>query len=96
MALGPLDFTPEEQRAISLMMRASRTLPDDMWAVAAVQNLACLYAKIEPLLTDEDKAMVIGVGGYIAFQGRAEMEADIQARMALARARPTNNSPRST
>ena len=91
-----LDFTPEEQGVISLMLRASRTLPDEMWAVAAVQNLACLYSKINGLLTDEDRAMLIGIGGYIAFQGRAEMEADIQARMARARARPDKNQPRST
>jgi hypothetical protein len=42
------DFSAPELAAINAMMRASKTLPDDMWAVAAVQNLACLYAKIEP------------------------------------------------
>lgn len=81
------DFAPAEQHAISLMMRASKTLPDDMWAIAAVQNLACLYAKIEPLLPDTDKAMLIGIGGYIAHLGKAEMNAEIEMRMAIARAR---------
>ena len=80
------DFTPAEQHAISMMMCASKTLPEDMWAVAAVQNLACLYAKIEPLLPDVDKAMLVGIGGYIAALGKHEMSAEIQAKMALARA----------
>jgi hypothetical protein len=62
---GP-EFQPAELAAISMMMRASNDLPDEMWAVAAVQNLACLYAKIEPLLTEVDKAILIGVGGWIA------------------------------
>lgn len=82
-----MDFTNIEQHMISQMMRASKTLPDDMWAVAAVQNLACLCAKIEPLLGDEDMAMLIGIGGYIAHQGKAEMSAEIEMKMALARAR---------
>ena len=81
------DFTQPELAAISAMMRASKTLPDDMWAVAAVQNLACLYAKIEPLLPDADKATLIGIGGYIAHLGKAEMAADIQAKIAIATAR---------
>lgn len=81
------DLNPAELHAINQMMRASKTLPDDMWAVAAVQNLACLYVKIEPLLPDTDKAMLIGIGGYIAHLGKAEMEAEIQTKMAIARAR---------
>lgn len=80
------EFQPEELAAISMMMRASKDLPDEMWAVAAVQNLACLYAKIEPLLPEVDKAMLIGIGGYIAHLGKAEMMAEIQAGMAIARA----------
>lgn len=80
------EFAPAELAAISAMMRASKTLPDDMWAVAAVQNLACLYAKIAPMLTDADKAMLIGIGGYIAHLGKAEMSAQIQATLAIARA----------
>ncbi|HIQ17230.1 MAG TPA: hypothetical protein EYH41_04415 [Novosphingobium capsulatum] len=68
-------------------MRASKTLPDDMWAVAAVHNLACLYAKIETLLPEADKAMLIGIGSYVAHLGKAEMMAEIQAGMAIARAR---------
>lgn len=86
MVDGSTDFAPAELAAISAMMRASKTLPDDLWAVAAVQNLACLYAKIEPLLPEKDKAMLIGIGGYIAHLGKAEMSAQIHATMALARA----------
>jgi len=81
------DFTPHESKIIGMMMKASQTLPDDMWAVAAVQNLACLYAKIEPLLLEDERAMMIGIGGYIAHQGKAEMSAEIQAKMAIADAR---------
>jgi hypothetical protein len=81
------DFSAPELAAINAMMRASKTLPDDMWAVAAVQNLACLYARIEPLLPEADKAMLIGIGGYVAHLGKAEMMAEIQAGMAIARAR---------
>jgi hypothetical protein len=58
-----------------------------MWAVAAVQNLACLYAKIEPLLTEVDKAILIGVGGWIAHVGKEEMAAEIQATIAISKAR---------
>lgn len=83
-----MDFSDHESRIIGMMLKASKTLPDDMWAVAAVQNLACLYAKIEALLSDEDRAMLIGIGGYIAHLGKAEIEADIQARMVIARAKP--------
>lgn len=82
-----MDFTDAESRTIGLMLKASTTLPDDMWAVAAVQNLACLFVKIESLLCDADKAMLIGIGGFIAHQGKAEMEAVIHASMAISRAR---------
>lgn len=92
MSEDTLDFSPVEQNAISLMMRAAKTLPDDMWAIAAVQNLACLYAKISPMLPDQDKAMLVGIGGYIAHLGRDEMMADIQARMAIAAAQTTKET----
>lgn len=80
-----MDFSQAEERAIGMMMRASKTLPDDFWAVAAVQTLACLFVKIEPLLTDEQAAELIGIGGYIAASGKEEMKAEIAMRMGLAR-----------
>jgi hypothetical protein len=62
-----------------MMMRASNDLPDEMWAVAAVQNWPA-SAKIEPLLTEVDKAILIGVGGWIAHVGKEEMAAEIRPR----------------
>lgn len=83
---GP-DFTDLEQHMISQIMRAERTLPDDFWAVAAVQELACLLAKLEPMLADKHMATLIGIGAFVARQGKAEMSAEIGAIMAIARAR---------
>jgi predicted amino acid dehydrogenase len=81
-----VDFTDAESRVIGMMMKASKTLPDDFWAVAAVQVLACLFVKIEPLLTDEQASELIGLGGYIAAVGKDEMKAEIGMRVALAKA----------
>ncbi len=82
-----MDFTEAELRAISLFQRASKTLPDDFWLVAAMQELACLYAKIEPLLTEAQKATIIGCGALMARESLREMKAGIEAHMAIARAR---------
>lgn len=88
------EFAPEELHAIGLMRKASKTLPDDMWLVAGMQELACLYVKIEPLLTDVQKALLIGVGGLIAREAEREMRAGIQAFVAIEKAReaPTQGS----
>ena len=80
------DFAPAELHMISQIMKAEKTLPDDFWAVAAVQELACLLAKIEPLLTDAHMASLTGVGAFVARQGKADMAAEIQMKMALAKA----------
>ena len=79
------DFAPAELHMISQIMKAEKTLPDDFWAVAAVQELACLLAKLEPLLPDKDMSVLIGIGAFIARQGKSEMNAEIQMKMALAR-----------
>lgn len=81
------DFEPAELAAISAMTRASRTLPDDFLSVPAVQELACLYVRIEPLLTDEQKATVIACGAMLVHYGKAETIAGIHAAMALQRAK---------
>lgn len=81
------DFTEAELAVISAMSRASRTLPDDFLSVPAVQELACLFAKIEPLLTDEQKSTVIACGAMLMHYGKAETIAGIQAAMALQAAR---------
>lgn len=85
-----MDFNDAELHAISLMQKARKTLPDDFWLVAAMQELACLYAKIEPLLTDPQKATIIGCGAIMCREAEREMKADIQARIAIARAMPSN------
>lgn len=53
---------------------------------AATDGFA-LCAKVEPLLCDEDMSMLIGIGGYIAHLGKSEMTAEIEMKMALARAK---------
>lgn len=83
------DFNAAELSAISAMSKASRTLPDDFLSVPAVQELACLFAKIEPLLTDYQKGVVIGCGAMLMHYGKAETIAGIHAAMALQRARTT-------
>lgn len=87
------DFNPAELAAISAMSRASRKLPDDFLSVGAVQELACLYAKIEPLLTDMQKATVIGCGAMLMHYGKAETIAGIHAAMALHRAKERPHDP---
>jgi hypothetical protein len=84
------DFNAAELHAISLFQRARQTLPDDFWLVAGMQELACLYAKIEPLLADSHKQILIGCGALMARESEREMVADIQMRMAIARAMPSN------
>ena len=86
------DFTPAELHMIGQIMKAERTLPDDFWAVAAVQELACLLAKLEPLLTDNQAATLIGIGAFVARQGKSEMMAEVHAKLALARAAHANRS----
>lgn len=83
---APDDFTPLQVHMIGQIMKAERSLPDEFWCVAAVQELACLLVKLEPLLSDADMATLIGVGAFIARQGRVEMKAEIEAINAIARA----------
>lgn len=81
------DFSPVELNMISQIMKAERNLPDEFWAVAAVQELACLLVKLEPLLSDKQMATLLGVGAFVARVGKLEMSAEIQMKMAIARAR---------
>lgn len=67
------DFTPEELHIISAMSKASQTLPEDFLSVPAVQELACLFVKIEPLLTDQQKATVIACGAMLGRCGKRAM-----------------------
>jgi len=89
-----LDFTEAEDRAISAMVRGSKKLPDDFWGTAAMQELACLYAKIEPLLTDAQRATIIGCGALLVHYSRAEFAASIEAAIAIGRATASNRNKR--
>lgn len=86
-------FEPPELHAISLMMKASKSLPDEFWLTAAMQELACLYAKIEPLLSDGQKGTLIGCGALMARESRKEFAAEIMAGIAISRAMPSRQRP---
>lgn len=81
------EFTEVESQAIGQMMRASNTLPDDFFGVPAVQELACLFVKIEPLLTDEQAATIIGCGAMLVHYSKDEMRAQVETMMAIGRAK---------
>ena len=85
------DFSAPELHAISLFHRARKTLPDDFWLVAGMQELACLYARIEPLLTEVQRATMIGCGALMAREAESEMRAQIAAAIAIANAMPSRN-----
>ena len=76
------DFNRAETAALSAMQRAARVLPDDFLSVPAVQELACLYAKLEPMLAESQKATIIAAGAMLVHYGKAETIAGIQAGMA--------------
>jgi hypothetical protein len=83
-----VDFTDEESRIIGLMMKAEKSLPDDFWHVAAVQELACVLARYQAIMTDEHCATLVGVGAMLCRHGNEEMKAEIQAKMLLASIAP--------
>lgn len=68
------------------MRKAGRQAPD-LCAVAALQEFAGLYLKVEPLLTEAMKATMFGAGVYIAAQAEREMAAQVQAIVAISNAR---------
>ena len=76
-------FEPAELHAIGMMASASKDLPEDFLSVEAAQELACLYAKIEPLLSDEQKGIIIGCGGILFHHGKDEFLAGLQASIIL-------------
>lgn len=81
------DFTEAELATIKAMGRASVTLPDDFFGVAAVQELAVLITAIRDKLTDEQAAMLIGIGAYLMEVTRDETIAGIEAAIAIQKAR---------
>lgn len=86
-----LDFTDKETRIIGQMMKAERTLPDDFWHTAAVQELAVIVARYDAIMTDEHCAALIGIGAMLVRHGKREMVAEIQAKLALAKAGGPND-----
>ncbi len=89
--MGENEFNRAELHAISLMQKARKTLPEDFWLVPAMQELACLYARIEPLLTDAQKSTMIGCGAIMAREAEKEMRAGIHAAIAISNAMPSRN-----
>jgi hypothetical protein len=84
---GPDGFLPaRECQIISQIIRAVKTLPDDFWGVASVQELAGFIARNEARLSEEDCAILIGLGAILSVQAKAEMTAEIEMRMAIGRA----------
>lgn len=75
------DFTDVESHMIGQMVKAERTLPDDFWCDAAVQELACLAVKLEPLLNEMQLATLVGCGALLVRHGKPEMMAQIQTAM---------------
>lgn len=88
------DFSPEELHALSLIGLARKSLPkDEFWGVAGVQNLAGIYARYRHLMTEEDQAILIGVGACLRSYADVEMKAQIQAVLAINRARTAPPTP---
>lgn len=82
-----LDFTPEESRIIGQMVKAERSMPDEFWHIAAMQELASVLARYQAVMSDADCAAVIGCGAMLVRHGKREMTAEIEMRMAIARAK---------
>jgi hypothetical protein len=72
---------------MSRLMSAEKRLPDDFWAVTSIQILAETIAEIEARLSDEELAMLIGVGAVLIRLSREEAMAGIRAGLAIQRAR---------
>ena len=80
------DTDPDWLRMISIMTKTSKTLPDDYYMVGAVQLLADLLCDLEPILSHEQLAVLLGIGALMVREGKAEAIAGITAALALQRA----------
>jgi hypothetical protein len=81
-------FLPDRDcQIIGQMRSAVKTLPDDFWAVAVVQELAGFLARNEGHLSDGDCALIVGVGAFVSRQADIEMNAEIQMKLAIGRAK---------
>lgn len=79
------DLSPAEIIVISALRKAAKTAPD-LCAVEALQDFAGLYLKVEPLLTQDMKATLFGIGALLAGQADKEMAAMVQAMAAIGKA----------
>lgn len=60
----------------------------DLCGVEMVQELADTLVSIQPLISQDDYALLLGIGGALMKQADEEMKAGIQAFVALRRALP--------
>jgi glutaredoxin-related protein len=81
------EFCPATIRNIAHMQRMSKSLPDDFMFVGAMQNLAQFIADVDAFLTDDQKAVLLGCGALLIREGEKELKAEIQAGLAIAKAR---------
>jgi hypothetical protein len=81
------DFCPATIRNIARMQGMAKALPEDFMFVGAMQNLAQFIALYEDVLDDDQMAVLLGCGALLIREGEKEMRAEIQAMMALAKAR---------
>jgi hypothetical protein len=77
------DLSAGALRNIGLMQRMARTLPEDFFMVAAVQDLAQLAHELKPFFKGDQEATLLGIGALMIREGRAEALAGIQAALAL-------------
>jgi hypothetical protein len=90
---GPVDSAdwsenPRWQAAMGKMQKLSRALPgsplaDEDWAVPAAQNVAQLIVEVEDRLSEDELAVLYGVGALFVREGMKEMGALIDAWRAL-------------
>jgi hypothetical protein len=75
---------PAWLRAIDDMRAYSKELPEEpMWSVGVAQTLADVIAELDPVLTLEQRAILIGVGSIIVREGEKETSAWLQALRGL-------------
>jgi len=74
---------------IDHMFDLSKRLPDEHWMIACAQNLAAVIVEIEDGITEEQQAVLMGIGAYIIREGRKEFRASIQTLVGLGKIKPT-------
>jgi hypothetical protein len=85
--MGCTGFSDVELHWIGQFAKAEKTLPDDFWCVAAMQELACHLARVQPLLTDAQTTTLVGIGALLQRLGRNEFVAEIETSLLFAKLR---------